>query len=231
MRSRRSIRAASVLVDRAERRPGRRARTSVAVPPMPTSTVGPKRGSHVPPTISSTPFRRSAISSTEKAGGSSRSTSRAWRVVQRVGGRRRPTTTPPASDLWSRPSALSTYGGRNSPAASLQLVRRANLAGGDERHAGRGERSARRGVVDRRRPGRPWLGHRLDRCAARARQRSAASDGRRVLDRREHRDPVVGEDPAGRRVGEDRLHRHRLAAAGVRRRSAWRPRTRRGPGR
>ena len=145
--------------------PGRRARTSVAVPPMPTSTVGPKRGSHV--------LRRSARHRAagrpsprrrRPAGQAARRAGRARRPA--LGGPRRPTTTPPASDLCSRPSALSTYGAPQGIRRGRQLLARRDLAR-RARTARRPRRTQRvRGVVGR--GDRLAAGHRLDRCDVRA---------------------------------------------------------------
>ena len=77
--------------------------TSAKTPPSPTMSTGPKRGSRTQPTISSTPASRSAIASTETAGGARRATrSSVRRPAAAASGS--PRTTPPPSDLCSRRS-------------------------------------------------------------------------------------------------------------------------------
>ena len=192
---------------------------------MPTSTVGPKRGSQRAPTISSTPSRRSAISSTEKAGGSSRSTSSGVGGDQLVG------RSAQADDDAARVGLVQQ-------AQRLQHVRRPQrLRGGRQLLGASGPRAPRR----RARP-RPANAARAARCSrwrrparrpaapARrtpiaARQRHRGQGGRGVLDGREHRHAAVARG-SGRRARPGRSTAPQRACGPRRRpRSAWRPRT------
>ena len=160
--------------------------TSVRTPPRPTMTTGPNLGSRTLPTISSTPSARSAIASTETAGGASRATRSAYAARASVAVREaeRPPRRP--SDLCSRPVALSTTGkpspgdasAASSPAASVT-----DTATGKRDPRVREQRPGRvvRRVGDGRRRRRELLGEagrrRLDEAgqhrAARGRRRGA----------------------------------------------------------
>ena len=84
-------------------------------PPRPTISTGPNRGSRTQPTITSTPREVSTIVSTDTAGGS-RPASMVAYAARTASASRSPSTTPPPSDLCSRPIALSTIGNASSAA-------------------------------------------------------------------------------------------------------------------
>ena len=171
-------------------------------------TTEPNFGSRTLPTISSTPSARSAIASTETAGGASRVTrsSYAARASSRSA---RPTTTPPPSDLCSRPVALSTTGKRrsssaaSSPAASVtdtatgkampasaNSARAASYDVSVTGGAGAGSSSARPAVAGSTRPASTVHARSTSRC-------TGMPDGPQHL--------------AGRAVRVDRLHDEWLA--------------------
>ena len=89
-------------------------------PPTPTISTGPNRGSRTQPTITSTPREVSTIDSTDTAGGSRAATIVAY-AARVSSASRSPRTTPPPSDLWSRPFALSTSGNVRPRERRLQL--------------------------------------------------------------------------------------------------------------
>ena len=211
----------------AERDLRRRAAPRSPYRPCPTSTVGPKRGSQRAPTISSTPSRRSAISSTEKAGGSSRCTSSLVRGHQRRRPRRGRRRRRRRRTCGGGPAPSGRTARRSSPAAAASSsplrISRAATKRRQRRRTPAATRCSRS-----RRPGLPGRA-----CGRRSPSRAGAAIGGQrgssVLDGGEHRHPAFGQQ-AGRPARQGRSTALPRACRPLRRRrSPWRPRTRPGP--
>ena len=172
-------------------------------------TTEPNFGSRTLPTISSTPSARSAIASTETAGGASRVTRSAY--AARASSRSaRPTTTPPPSDLCSRARRLE-HDREAQPRRARPPARAASVTdtATGKAIAGVGEQRPRRvvrRVGDGRRRDRELLGE-----AGRRGLDEAGQHRARAIDVPVHRDAHRPQHLAGGALRVDRLHDERLA--------------------
>jgi alkylation response protein AidB-like acyl-CoA dehydrogenase len=88
--------------------------SSARIPPRPTRSTGPKRGSQRQPTISSIEASAETIRSTEKPSSARIRPAAAATTFSSAS----PSATPPSSDMCTRPSALTTTGNPSSAAAA-----------------------------------------------------------------------------------------------------------------
>ena len=183
------------------------ASTSAWIPPSPTMTTGPNVRSRTQPTISSTPSERSAIASTETAGGAEPGRP----------GRRTPRAPPPRPrpehhaagvGLVHLPERLEHQREPSRGEGVAELARSRTVRGGGEGDAGVGEQPPRdvvRRVGDRR-----CRLRQLRRTARRGALDEPGQHGAGPVDVAVHRDPGRAQHGGGRAGREDRVHDHRL---------------------